>query len=354
VTARTRVVAAGGSAPAGWDERTVDIAGGQVKQGTAWAADRSALGARPVFLEFDDGRAALALLRRGRRAPGPTIYVSRGPVTAGDPAAVVARRVIGIADWAHALGALSVVADPELAADPSFEAVLAEAGWQAVEEVQAERHRLVLRWATGATPDEVLGGVAKSTRQRIRQAERSGTVVAESVDQPTLERFAELYAATARRRAFWVGEVGLRAAWWRRVIEAGQAVLLAARHDAALVGGLLLYRQGGLLATAYSADDAATREALPGTMHLLRWTAILTALAAGHDRLDLGGVDVPGARRLPRPGEPTYGLYEHKRSFGAVWVECAPAHRRILRPWAHRADALIGRLRSTPAPRSAA
>jgi lipid II:glycine glycyltransferase (peptidoglycan interpeptide bridge formation enzyme) len=348
-----RVVAAADTAPAGWDARTVDVDGGQVKQGTAWAADRAALGARPVFLELDDGRAVLALVRRGRRGPGPTVYASRGPVTAGDPPAVVARRMAALAAWAGSIGALSVVADPALVADPGFEADLAAAGWEAVEEIQAERHRLVLRWAAGATPDDVLAGIAKATRQRIRQAERAGTTVAPATDDATLGRFAELYGATARRRAFWVGEVALRAAWWRRVLDAGQAIMLAARHDGALVGGLLLYRQGGRLASAYSADDAATRSDLPGTMHLLRWSAIRAALAAGHDLIDLGGVDLPGARRIPRPGEPTYGLYEHKRSFGAVWVECAPAHRRILRPWAHRADALLGRLRSTPPSRPA-
>jgi lipid II:glycine glycyltransferase (peptidoglycan interpeptide bridge formation enzyme) len=48
--------------------------------------------------------------------------------------------------------------------------------------------------------------------------------------------------------------------------------------------------------------------------------------------MDLGGVDVPGARHEPRPGEAMYGLYQHKRSFGAVFVEQAGAHERVLRP----------------------
>jgi lipid II:glycine glycyltransferase (peptidoglycan interpeptide bridge formation enzyme) len=45
--------------------------------------------------------------------------------------------------------------------------------------------------------------------------------------------------------------------------------------------------------------------------------------------MDLGGVDVPGARRVPDEGEPMYGLYEHKRSFGAEWVELAGAHEMV-------------------------
>jgi hypothetical protein len=62
--------------------------------------------------------------------------------------------------------------------------------------------------------------------------------------------------------------------------------------------------------------------------------------------MDLGGVDVAGARREPLPGEPTYGLFEHKRSFGATWVALAGAHERVARAWryaAGRAAARAGR-----------
>jgi hypothetical protein len=63
---------------------------------------------------------------------------------------------------------------------------------------------------------------------------------------------------------------------------------------------------------------------------------------------------VPGARRRPRRGEPCFGLYEHKASFGARWVESAPAHEIVLRPWTYRAAAIarglirLARLRRMP------
>jgi lipid II:glycine glycyltransferase (peptidoglycan interpeptide bridge formation enzyme) len=68
-------------------------------------------------------------------------------------------------------------------------------------------------------------------------------------------------------------------------------------------------------------------------MHLLRWRAIQLALAEARTEMDLGGVDVAGARREPAEGEPTYGLYEHKRSYGARWVALAGAQERVARPW---------------------
>ena len=46
--------------------------------------------------------------------------------------------------------------------------------------------------------------------------------------------------------------------------------------------------------------------------------------------MDLGGVDLPGARHQPAPGDPTYGLSEHKRAFGATWLELTGAHERVL------------------------
>ena len=60
--------------------------------------------------------------------------------------------------------------------------------------------------------------------------------------------------------------------------------------------------------------------------------------------MDLGGVDVAGARREPREGEPMYGLYQHKRSFGAEWVELAGAHEKVIRANRYRAGRVVARL----------
>jgi lipid II:glycine glycyltransferase (peptidoglycan interpeptide bridge formation enzyme) len=71
-------------------------------------------------------------------------------------------------------------------------------------------------------------------------------------------------------------------------------------------------------------------------MHLVRWRAIRDALAEGCHAIELGGVDLPGHREPPSLGEPTWGLYEHKRGFGARWLERAPPRRIVLRPGAER------------------
>ena len=45
--------------------------------------------------------------------------------------------------------------------------------------------------------------------------------------------------------------------------------------------------------------------------------------------MDLGGVDVAGARNEPHEGDPLYGLYQHKQSFGGRWLELTGAHERV-------------------------
>jgi lipid II:glycine glycyltransferase (peptidoglycan interpeptide bridge formation enzyme) len=46
--------------------------------------------------------------------------------------------------------------------------------------------------------------------------------------------------------------------------------------------------------------------------------------------MDLGGVDVAGNRHEPHEGDPMWGLYQHKRSFGGEWLELTGAHERVL------------------------
>ena len=74
-------------------------------------------------------------------------------------------------------------------------------------------------------------------------------------------------------------------------------------------------------------------------MHLVRWTAIRDALAAGATAIELGGVDLPGHREPPGPDDPNHGLYMHKTSFGAQWIKRTQARHMVLRPGAMRVAA---------------
>ncbi len=350
---------------ADWDRLAVDRPGGHVYQSRAWAEHRAGQGWRPRFLAWDDGERALVLTRPWPVVGGAGGYVPRGPRPVAGAGASVAERLVALAERLAADGVDVLAADPEVpAADAGYRRALEAAGFRRIEELQPSRHRLT-RPLGGLDEASALAAIAKSTRQRIRQAERAGVRVVrhdgragpgcgDGFVPPTepadaaLDRFYDLLVETGERRGFGFGSRADFVGWWRAALAAGHLVLLeawpadgpatrraggtGAAVSAAPLAGLVLYRHGDRLSTVHSGDRAETRREQPGALHLLRWRAMQLAIREGRAELDLGGVDVPDARREPRPGEPMWGLYEHKRSFGAEWLELAGAHERVARP----------------------
>ena len=364
---RSRVTELQGPDLDDWDARAVDPPGGHVLQSRAWATHRAAGGWRPRFLVAGETR-ALALVRPWPVLGGGSAYLPRGPVGPGTPwtgdgsgpelAAVLGRVAGFLADD----GVDVLAADPEVAAsDEAYRRALDAAGFHSIPEIQPSRHRMALTLPADGDPATVMDGVAKATRQRIRRAERDGVAVlrwdaapgeAEGLTRATeppeaaLRRFYDLLRATGERRGFGFGGPDEFVAWWVRAHAAGHLVYLEAREEGPtgdVLGGLVLYRHGRRLSTVHSGDRAERRHDHPGAMHLLRWRAIGLALAEGRIEMDLGGVDVAGARRPPEPGEPTHGLYEHKRSFGAEWIALAGAQERVARPWRYTACRALAR-----------
>jgi lipid II:glycine glycyltransferase (peptidoglycan interpeptide bridge formation enzyme) len=340
-----------------WDAHAVAAEGGHVLQSRAWAAHRAATGWEARHFEAGGAR-ALVLVRPWPLMGGGSAYAPRGPVVAGTPwtgdgtGVAAGQALASVADTLADGGVDVLAADPEVAQeDMDYRRALDGAGFHPIPEIQPSRHRMALALPPGTDETAAMDGIAKATRQRIRRAERDGVVVlrwdsasseleglvrASEDDVAALERFYGLLRATGDRRGFGFAGPGEFVPWWRRALAAGHLVYLEAREGAAdgdVLGGLLLYRHGRRLSTQHSGDRAERRRDHPGAMHLLRWRAIQLALAEARTEMDLGGVDVAGARREPVEGEPTYGLYEHKRSFGAQWVALAGAHERVARPW---------------------
>ena len=357
----------------GWDAAAVDAPGGHVLQSRAWAEHRVAGGWSARYLAAGEVR-ALVLGRPWPIVGGGSAYVPRGPVAAGTPwvagdekgqraVAAVGEGLVTIAAHLENDGVDVLAADPEVTADDAaYRRALDAAGFHGIPEIQPSRHRMALALPPDGDEAGVMDGIAKATRQRIRRAERDGVVVlrwdAAHVDpegfvratedgDAALDRFYGLLRATGDRRGFGFAGPAEFTTWWRRALAAGHLVYLEAREGAAdgdVLGGLVLYRHGVRLSTAHSADRAERRRDHPGAMHLLRWRAIQLALAEGRTEMDLGGVDVAGARRVPKEGEPTYGLYEHKRSFGAEWVALAGAQERVARAWRYAAGRAVAKL----------
>ena len=353
---------------ADWDEHAVDAPGGHVYQSRAWAEHRGASGWTPRFLVSSDGGRVLALTRRWALVPGGSGYVPRGPAGTGD-ATRLARRLVDVGERLAGEGIDVVAADPEVpASDAAFGAAIRAAGFHPIEEIQPSRHRVSLPLGPGADESSVFEAISKSTRQRVRGAEEAGLVVvrhdlAGAPPAPddgflapgvpasmALDRFYDLLLETGERRHFSFGPRRAFVAWWQAALEAGHLVYLEARAAggasaaAAVLAGLVLYRHGGRLSTVHSGDHAAGRREHPGALHLLRWRAIQLAIREGCTEMDLGGVDVAGARHEPREDDPLYGLYQHKRSFGARWLELTGAHERVFDPRGYALGRAVARL----------
>lgn len=347
---------------ADWDERTVDTPGGHVLQSRAWADHWAASGWVADHLVLDDGFRVLVLRRRWPLVGGWSAYLPRGPIPGNEPAERTADRLGGLTTHLADLGVAVVASDAEVPAATGYPDRLRSLGFHPIEELQPSRHRLALAIAARSEED-VLAGVAKSTRQRIRKAEDQGVLVVRhdrrvpasgvgegfaAPDEPSdvaLDRFYDLLLETGERRHFSFGSRSASLAWWRAALGAGHLVLLEARSsDRAVLAGLVLYRHGERLTTVHSGDHEIARREHPGALHLLRWRAIQLALREGRMEMDLGGVDVAGARREPREGEPMWGLYQHKRSFGAEWLELSGAHERVIDPRSYRVGRLAARV----------
>jgi lipid II:glycine glycyltransferase (peptidoglycan interpeptide bridge formation enzyme) len=290
--------------------------------------------------------------------------VPKGPVPAGATAEAVADRLAAVAAWAREAGYDTILADAEIPATTGYRAALAARGFRSVDEVGPSRHRVAAPIPAGADHERLLAAIGTTTRQMIVAAERRGMRIvrhdaaaalepgpgfeAPAVGPPgdaataAFERFHGLLAATGERRGFTIGPRPAAMAWWHAALAAGFLAFLEARSaDDAYLGAAIFYRNGERLSYAHSGDVVALRRAHPGASRLLLWRALQLAARERRTELDLGGVDVAGARSEPRPGDPMYGLLEFKRSFGGQWVELAGAHERVLHPARARAGATI-------------
>lgn len=320
---------------ADWDRHTVDPPAGNALQSRAWASYRSHFGWQPVFLVLSDGGRVLALRRSGRLIRANRAYLSRGPIPTA--AAETARRLEACAGWFGERGVGVLISDAEVPAETGYAALVERAGFRPTEEIQPSRHRMAVDLRGVGDEDTLLKSFNATTRNMVRAALRSDLELAahaaadaEAVDPEVmarLERFHGLVEATGRRKRFAVASRERFLDWSRQAMGAGIQVFIEARTpDGGLAAAATFYRHGDRWTYALAADDPQLRRAYPGAVRLVVWEAMRRALGEGRGEMDLGGVDVAGARRRPEPGEPEHGMLTFKESFGARWVELAGAH----------------------------
>jgi hypothetical protein len=359
---------------ADWDTAAVLSPHGHVLQSLAWADASAARGTQTWPIAFDDGFRMLVLGRGPRNGEGNPAYASRGPIPEPDPRVTV-QRALAAAELLAGQGIDALIVDGESEASSGLGELLAEAGFEPVEEQQPSRHRMDIRLGPVDAPNSdektIFGSFGATTRNAIRQADRHGLLVRrldagggrsdddwyagavedfESVDlddaaaaDEMLRTFAAMLDASVGRAA--AGVDAARHDWWHRALPAGHRLYLQAEHPQdGPIAGAAFYRHGDRLSYALAAEDPDRRRTYPGAGRLLMWRGIQLALDERRTSVDLGGVDTAAFRRRPDKGDPTYAGYQLRESFGARWVELTGAHRWPAHPMRVRAGRFLGRL----------
>jgi hypothetical protein len=364
---------------ADWDDHTVASPNGHVYQSLAWGEYRAAHG-RPVWhIVFDDGFRMLVVGRDRPVVGGGWAYATRGPIP-DEHAVLTATRASAAAELLADEGLDSFTVDGETPAASGLGRFLQARGFKPVAEVQTSRHRMDVNLgpvdAHNSDEKTIFGSFGATTRNNIRQAERHGLRVKrldagggradneyespgmlDEVEQVGLEDasntermlrgFYVMLDATAERRGFALASEDAFLDWSKRALAAGHMFYLQANHDVdGPVAGAVFYRHGHRLTYSLAGDRAELRKAHPGAVRLLVWRGIQIALDERRLAVDLGGVDTESARGRPDKGDPNYGMYQFKESFGARWVDLTGAHQRTMRPMRNLAGKLIGRLTS--------
>ena len=313
------------------------VPGGHVMQSSVWAAYRAERGWEPRFLTFDDGQVALALLRRSPALPGVEAVVRRGPAHRGEAAEIGAAWAVGLSEWAAAVGARDLFLDPERPRDAAYEAAMDEAGFVAE------------RWPRALDPRHASRAPARDRRGEPRCGPLEGDAPAhprrragrhDRAAGPGRRAAGGARRAHARAcRASWASRCSRATTTWRVGGRSWAPVLPASWSPSTRAPS---WAACSSIATAASTRPP-TRPTTPPSARSCR--ARCTSFAGRPSARpsatvprpsSSAGVDLPGHREPPRPGEPGRGLYEHKRGFGAVWVERAAPRRIVLRPGAER------------------
>jgi lipid II:glycine glycyltransferase (peptidoglycan interpeptide bridge formation enzyme) len=358
-----------------WDTHAVASTHGHVYQSRAWADYRASHGWHTWHLAFDDGFRMLAL-GRPRGGSGGTAYASRGPIPEPDPHRS-AQRAEAAAELLAGEGVDALTIDGETPAASGLAQLLGDAGFEPTDEEQPSRHRMDVRLGPDDAPNSdektIFTSFGATTRNLIRQADRHGlrvrrldagggreeqdeaaTLLAEfdpvDLDEgelvdSMLRTFYEMLGATAERRGFALASEDKFLDWSRRGIAAGHTIYLQAEHpEDGPVAGATFYRHGHRLTYSLAGDRAELRRNYPGAVRLLVWRGIQIALDERRTSVDLGGIDTPAFRDKPDKGDPTYGMYQFKESFGARWVELTGAHRKTMRPMHGLAGRVLDKL----------
>lgn len=314
--------------------------GADVRQGFEWGELRRRAGWLPVriaVLESGVPVAACALATRSFPGVGSVLYASRGPLLRpGSPEA--ARPLIGeMRRVASRLRAILLRVSPDIhTGEQTALAPLARLGFQPLQDDFTAWNTPRVSQTLDLRPgEEVLWqSVRRRFREYVRAAPRRGVVVAAEDDERALDGLYDLLVNVARLKNYPIRGLGYYRALFREYRAAGRVMLLVARVERVLAGGLLAIRLGRHSSMLYTSVRSEVGQTVKHHVApALYWEYIRRARADGCEVADFGP---SGVQLEPRETDPGYGVYRFKQGFGCATVTYAPFQDMVFRPTLYR------------------
>ena len=290
-----------------WDELVRATGRGHLLQSAGWASVKGGDGWGVRRFKLEDGPrvagVAQVLLRTGPLGIA-LAYAPRGPLVEAADLPEATRALAAALGKERCAGLL---VDPELPPSEELSAALARSGARPAGVFVQPRRTLLMDLTR--TPEELLAGMRKKTRQYVHKAEREGVITEETRD---LDRFLAVLAKVAARDQFALHDRG----YFER--------LLAAFGDAAHVtmsrvgteddGALLAVHIGDRAWELYGGWSGAHGESRP--FYLLKWRSLMAMKQRGAVRYDMWGLS-------EHAGDELAGIENFKLGFGgevATWA----------------------------------
>lgn len=300
---------------------------GEIKERTGWRAIRLAL-CRDNELQG----AAQVLVRPLPYRLGTLAYVPKGPVVDyQDPTAVTAM-IDALGDLAARERFISLKLEPEVLEPDSAAAELLGLGLVPALPVQMRSSI----WVDLSYPEtEIMARQKQKTRYNIRLAGKKGVTVSEGQIKD-LDRWYEMYLATARRDGFSVHDLEYYRIVLQTLQSRGMATLLLAYHGGDLLAGIIVFAYGRAAQYMYGASSNEKRNLM--APYLVQWEGMRWARSHGAIAYDLWGIP----DRLEE-NEDLWGVYRHKRGYGGEIVRYIGAFDLVRAPIRHFGLEQIGR-----------
>ncbi|MBI3521705.1 MAG: peptidoglycan bridge formation glycyltransferase FemA/FemB family protein [Chloroflexi bacterium] len=205
-------------------------------------------------------------------------YLPRGPLVAD---ADIPDAIGALRDALRGMRCVGLLCDPEIPDDPVTRDALRSGGAR-LSPVHVQPSRTLL-FDLDRTPEELLAGMRKKTRQYVHKAERGGVITEETAD---LERFQRVLERVAARDRFGIHD---RAYFARlRELFGERAHFQMARVGNEDVGALLVIRIGDRAWELYGGWSGTHTEERP--FYLLKWRSLLAMKRLGVVRYDMWGL----------------------------------------------------------------